>query len=473
MLRNDLPPANSFVAVRLEGTRSNRDGIGARVSVHLDGVESLPLTRTLRAGDGFLSQSSKWLHFGLGSHRGAVTVEVRWPNGGLERFPGLAGTAFYRLKEGAGKGQLVQAGRSSGAEPLTPGPVSAPPGSPAGRTVSLSRIPLPQIDSIPRETNKPLLVTLWASWCTPCLVELEELGRAEAELRKAGCDVLALSVDGITPNGNQSEARHLLRKFKVPYRNAFATEATIEKLQMVHDLLFDIYTELPLPAGFLLDQGGNLAVFYRGRVEVGTLLRDVEQLNASDAQRRETGQLFEGKWFGPPRRLSFFPVGLKLLQRGFHLEGLHYYEQHRAAFATHPHYQRMLVPLGDSALQLGNSSGALRAYEGALERSAGRDHAALRAVAWLLATDPDASIRDGQRAVSHAEAANSMTEGKDARTLDTLAAAYAETGRFPEALAAVDKAIELLMEEGEEVLLGESAARRALYLQRKVFRRQP
>ena len=111
LLRNDLPAENGFVALRLVGTKSNRDAIGARVSVHLDGGKALPLVKTLRAGDGFLSQSSKWLHFGLGGHGGAVTVEVRWPSGGVERFPGLASASFHLLREGQGQAELVQGGR--------------------------------------------------------------------------------------------------------------------------------------------------------------------------------------------------------------------------------------------------------------------------------------------------------------------------------------------------------------------------
>ncbi|MEC8941746.1 MAG: ASPIC/UnbV domain-containing protein, partial [Verrucomicrobiota bacterium] len=106
--RNDLPGRNGFIAIRLEGTVGNRDAIGARVNVHRGGEEDLPLARTLRAGDGFLSQSSKWLHFGLGAHRGPVTVEVRWPNGSRESFPDLGGNAFYRLREKSGTAEVVE-----------------------------------------------------------------------------------------------------------------------------------------------------------------------------------------------------------------------------------------------------------------------------------------------------------------------------------------------------------------------------
>ena len=64
--RNDVPIDNHHLTIRLQGTAptTNRDAIGARVKVIIAG--SQPLIKTLRAGESFLSQSSKALHFGLG-----------------------------------------------------------------------------------------------------------------------------------------------------------------------------------------------------------------------------------------------------------------------------------------------------------------------------------------------------------------------------------------------------------------------
>ena len=84
---------HGYVAFRLRGTESNRDAIGARVTVELapragssPSPASPKLIQTLRAGDAFLSQSSKWLHFGLGSDTDVAKVEVRWPSGTRGKF---------------------------------------------------------------------------------------------------------------------------------------------------------------------------------------------------------------------------------------------------------------------------------------------------------------------------------------------------------------------------------------------------
>lgn len=71
-------PTRHYVSFRLKGTKSNRDAIGAVVKVHL---ENQVLVRQVQANGGYLSQSSKTLHFGLGNHERLSRVEIRWPSG--------------------------------------------------------------------------------------------------------------------------------------------------------------------------------------------------------------------------------------------------------------------------------------------------------------------------------------------------------------------------------------------------------
>jgi tetratricopeptide (TPR) repeat protein len=73
-------------------------------------------------------------------------------------------------------------------------------------------------------------------------------------------------------------------------------------------------------------------------------------------------------------------------------------------------------------------------------------------LAWELATSPDDQLRDGPRAVELAEDARQRTKGHDPLILMTLATAYAETGRFPDAIRAAEEAAQLASAAGNSPL---------------------
>ena len=72
-------------------------------------------------------------------------------------------------------------------------------------------------------------------------------------------------------------------------------------------------------------------------------------------------------------------------------------------------------------------------------------------LAWALATCPEASVRNGAKAVILAQQAVQLTGGKDAKLLDILAAAYAESGRFAEAVATVQRALANASDQNDSV----------------------
>ncbi len=97
ILRNQADAENHFLMLALEGTASNRDAVGARVTVTASGRARV----AVRFGGGsYLSASDSRLHFGLGPARVAECVEVRWPSGRRDCYHGLAADAGYRLIEG-------------------------------------------------------------------------------------------------------------------------------------------------------------------------------------------------------------------------------------------------------------------------------------------------------------------------------------------------------------------------------------
>lgn len=91
-------------------------------------------------------------------------------------------------------------------------------------------------------------------------------------------------------------------------------------------------------------------------------------------------------------------------------------------------------------------------------------------LAWLLATCPQAEVRDGKEAVRLAEQACQVIGGKEARFWGTLDAAYAEAGRFDEAVATAQKARALALAAGQKDIAEAAEARLALYRAGKAYR---
>jgi enediyne biosynthesis protein E4 len=98
LLHNDPGPAmGHFLTLALEGVASNRDAVGAKVTVTAGGRTQV----AVRFGGGsYLSASDPRLHFGLGAARQVDRVEITWPSGRRDSFQGLAADAGYRLREG-------------------------------------------------------------------------------------------------------------------------------------------------------------------------------------------------------------------------------------------------------------------------------------------------------------------------------------------------------------------------------------
>src|SRR5262249_8464753 len=104
-----------FLTIALEGTASNRDGVGARVVVAAGGSRQ----GAQRLGGGsYLSAGDPRLHFGLGRATRVDAIEVRWPSGRVDRFRDLDADRGYRLREGGVRAQPLP-GWKSGSEGTT------------------------------------------------------------------------------------------------------------------------------------------------------------------------------------------------------------------------------------------------------------------------------------------------------------------------------------------------------------------
>jgi Flp pilus assembly protein TadD len=95
---------------------------------------------------------------------------------------------------------------------------------------------------------------------------------------------------------------------------------------------------------------------------------------------------------------------------------------------------------------------------------------ALNNLAWLLATHADARFRSGAEALRLAQHAAQLAKHEDAETLDTLAAAYAEAGRFPEAVKTARRAVELAQSADQKELTGQIQVRLHFYQSGQPYR---
>lgn len=99
LLHNDAP-AGHWLGIRLRGTRSNRDGIGARVTVKAGGKTYV---RDVQLAGGYISAHDPRLVIGLGENKSVASIAVRWPSGAQDRVKAVPVDTYVQITEGSGR----------------------------------------------------------------------------------------------------------------------------------------------------------------------------------------------------------------------------------------------------------------------------------------------------------------------------------------------------------------------------------
>jgi enediyne biosynthesis protein E4 len=94
----------NWLPVRCKGTKCNRDAIGARATVFVAGRK---VSGEIQTGSSFLSQNDSRMHFGMASDPAYQRIEVRWPGGTVESFPGGPGNRAVVLKKARGSARAL------------------------------------------------------------------------------------------------------------------------------------------------------------------------------------------------------------------------------------------------------------------------------------------------------------------------------------------------------------------------------
>jgi tetratricopeptide (TPR) repeat protein len=336
LLRNEVGNRQSHLTVKLEGRQCNRDAIGARIELELGGESPRTLIRTVRAGEAFVSQHSKWTHFGLGGEPQIKRLRVRWPGRQeFDEFSNIQPNGRYRIVEGSAPVRDNASPRKTALEPgeqkpntptqksrsllvfrknlpklelndLDGRPAPFDPGQhpQSGRLTSDIRLPTPGTQHLTSPVQHPAsnsqhratLINLWASWCQPCLVELSDFAAHYESLQAEGIEIVAVSVDGVGQDpGSRDAARALAQKSGWPFPVRLASDQAIELLTMLDNATFYFQQPLPVPTSFLLDRRGHVAAIYKGAVTSEQVLKDARLLDAPPEQFEQAAAFFPGR----------------------------------------------------------------------------------------------------------------------------------------------------------------------------------
>ena len=393
-LRNNSSSDHHFLALKLEGngTTTNRDAIGARVEVLVRGPWSVVrgptgghnpttnheprLVRTLRAGEGFLGQSSKWIHFGLGGHDQIDRLIVHWPGGEAQEYTNLEADHHYLIVQGSDRAEVWS-------RRVTPVALEATENKPPPPT-ALARIPLnfpipiPKIDyetfqgkkvSLNEHRGSPTLVNFWASWCKPCLAELAEFRDHADDLQRAGLTVLALSVDGLSEDieADPGAVQNLVERLKLPFEGGVATEALIEKFEIVLYELYGHRRRWAVPSSFLLNAEGRLAAIYVGRVDIEELISDVQSLQTNEQAWLEASLPFSGRWVDERRTPDMWPLVSSLFKEKYTSEAIDYFTRLAKLQAHTETFPKLLLQVGITLRNQGDLTTAAERLQEGLE----------------------------------------------------------------------------------------------------------
>ena len=482
LLRNSKPDGGHFVAFLLDAPAGNRDAIGARVVVELkgDADRGIVRSRSVVAGAGFLSQSTRWLHFGLGAEKPEIVgVRVRWPDGSQQIAGPIAADRFYQWTKGAEPRK-----RKTPASWMTQAksePAELPPveDTAVARVVLTGRPVLPRVSAGVRAIAKPTLVTLWASWCKPCMTELKDWWDQRDRFAAQGLDVLTLNIDDADEGSGRSQdeiARSAQQKIGVAFPTELLPAQSAAVVDFFQQSQMALQTPLALPTSFLVDAHGRVSVIYKGGVAPEQILRDLELLDIAEDERPDRAVAFPGRWLRLPRGEDANVVAARLQDEGLTFEAIRYVET-AIELMQSGHGSRRARPtpelwftLARLRLQAGDRDGALVAYRktlsldpdhlganmecGKLLFDFGEPAEAKPLLEAAIGLDPNASgsinllalvelqIGTPARAIELAERSVEISPG-DASANFTLGLSYQQAGRWRSALAAYRRTIEL------------------------------
>ena len=432
----DLSPSISFL---LQGTKSNRDAIGATVTVRTNKGSQ---TRTLQAGAGFLSQHSKEIFFGLGDANGFVAATIRWPSGFVQELHDLPPNRRIWIEEGtaptrfdafenrpsvSGEATVIHPPANLPTEVQTwlLEPVVAPAFSLedlAGKGLTLQTL-----------TGQRVLLHLWAAASPNSINELKKLDKKLESWRSAGFVVVTVNLDLV----EVESLRILTREHDLHLPILRGSEEFAAVYNILYRYLFDRHRDLALPTSFLIDGDGLIVKIYQGSVNTVQIEDDFRNIPKSVHERIAKALPFPGVTTISEFSRNYLSYGSVFFQRGYMEPAKTSFEK---ALHDDPTSAEALYGLGSVYLQQQKMAEARHAFEQATKATAGYPDTIPNA--WnnlgLLA------IREGRVSEAIPYFQHALEINRDHLiALVNLGNAYREEKQWDQARAALERAVEV------------------------------
>jgi len=320
ILHNVMPEIGDSISLRLRGTKSNRDAIGAAVTIETGGLRQ---TKYLQAGSGFLAQHAKEMFFGLGTPGGKIRATIQWPSGLTQHFEDLPANHRLQIEEGSSRCDAVPFA-SPPADFAHAGPPPQPellPQTLATWLVEPLKAPefsLPDAQQNMHELRsyqgRFVLLNFWSAAGAECLEQLRLFQQRSPALAAASLLPLSVNVDSAK---DPDAARSLTEKEQFSFPVLFASAELAGIYNIVYRHLFDRRRDLPLPVSFLLDKQGMIVKVYQGPVAMDLVLEDLQSIPSTAAERMSKALPFAGQLVQDAFQRNDFTYGVAMFQHGY------------------------------------------------------------------------------------------------------------------------------------------------------------
>ena len=438
---SDLPPS---IAFRLRGTKSNRDAIGAAITIDTGTMRQI---LTIHAGSGFLSQHSKEVLFGLGDAKGPVQASIRWPSGLMQKLhdlpinhriwvaEGLEPSRFEAFKTDA-RGKTL--GRASGVDSWASESLPESCETWLWAPVSAPEFSLPDLTGQTRTLlaihGKPVLLNFWTTESPGCHEDLKTFNQLHRRWAAHGLQLLTINAND---PAHLENVRTLARNSKLSFPILQGSDEVSGVYNILYRYLFDRHRDISLPTSFLIDDKGNIVKVYQGRLNPDHLEQDFRDIPGNDTERLKRALPFPGVTSNLQFRRNYLSYGSVYFQRG-------YYDQSKSSFALalrdDPSSAEALYGMGSVYLKQQKNDQARESFERTVKLRA--SYPDTLANAWnnlgLLATRENNTVD----AIPLFQEALRMNPD-NAVALENLGNAYRQQRDWGKAQEALEKAVQL------------------------------